>query len=179
MNKKKLPTRYNLPTKNGFTVIELLLYVSIAAIILLLTSVFLAGLLQSRVKNQTVAEVEGQGLQVMQIITKTVRNAENITSPTEGASEDALALDVIEIAQDPTIIDLVSGVIRVTEGAESAVALTNSRVVASGLTFQNLSRPDTPGTLRIQFTLSHINPGNSSEYSYEKTFTGSATLRHP
>lgn len=140
--------------QKGFTLIELLLYVSIAAIILLITSVFLAGLLQSRVKNQTVAEVEGQGLQVMQIITQAGRNAADVNFT--------------------SAFSLSGGVI-----LENGIALTNSRVTASSLTFQNLSRTDTPGTIRIEFTLAHANPENRNEYSYEKTFIGSATLRHP
>ncbi|HEU0085638.1 MAG TPA: prepilin-type N-terminal cleavage/methylation domain-containing protein [Candidatus Paceibacterota bacterium] len=141
-------------TNQGFTLIELLLYISIAAVILLLTSLFLAELLQSRVKNQTLTEVEQQGLHVMQIITQTGRNA-----------GDTNFVDSF---------DLSDGVI-----TEDGIALTNSLVFASDLTFQNLSRIDTPGTVRIQFTLSHINPENRNEYDYQKTFIGSATLRHP
>src|SRR3989338_6871109 len=71
---------------NGFTLIELLLYVGIASIILLVTSLFLSTLLQSRIKNQTIAEVEQQGLAVMQLITQTARNADSVNSPDTGAS---------------------------------------------------------------------------------------------
>ena len=165
--------------KSGFTLIELLLYVSISAMMLLVISVFLSSLLQSRIKNQTIAEVEQQGFQVMQMITQTARNAEAITSPAQGASASSLTLDVIAAANDPTIFDAASGVIRITEGVGSAISLTNSRVTTSVLTFQNLSRASTPGTIRIQFTLTHVNPEGRNEYSFSKTFIGSATLRQP
>ncbi|OGI26058.1 MAG: hypothetical protein A3J76_05640 [Candidatus Moranbacteria bacterium RBG_13_45_13] len=165
--------------QQGFTLIELLLYVAVASGMLLVISVFLSTLLQSRIKNQTIAEVEQQGQQVMQLITQTARNAEAITSPAPGASASSLTLDVITALNDPTIFDLSSGVIRIQEGSGSAVALTNSRVVASALTFQNLSRAGTPGTVRVQFTLVHANPEGRNEYSFEKTFIGSATLRQP
>ena len=177
---KNLPTtHYKLQTNAGFTLIELLLYVGIASIILLITSLFLSTLLQSRIKNQTIAEVEQQGLQVMQIITQTARNAESITAPLIGASASSLTLDVLTDASDLTIFDLSESTIRITEGASSAIPLTNSRVTASGITFQNLSRASTPGTIRIQFTLTHINPDDRNEYNFSKTFTGSATLRQP
>lgn len=165
--------------QQGFTLIELLLYVSISSVILLVTSLFLSSLLESRIKNQTIAEVEQQGLQVMQIITQTARNAEVITSPALGASASSLTLDVITVANDPTIFDLAGGAIRITEGGGSAISITNSRVTASALTFQNLSRASTPGTVRIQFTLTHVNPAGRNEYSFTKTFVGSATLRQP
>lgn len=163
----------------GFTLIELLLYVSITAVLLLSVSLFLFLLLESRVKNQTIAEVEQQGLQAMQIITQTARNAEAITSPAQGASASSITLDVITASSDPTIFDLFGSALRITEGAGSAVAFTNSRITASGLTFQNLSRTGTPGTVRIQFTLTHMNPEGRNEYNFTKTFIGSATLRQP
>lgn len=166
-------------SQDGFTLIELLLYVAIAAVMLLAISVFLASLLQSRVKNQTIAEVEQQGSAVMQIISQTARNGEAITSPAVATSASSLTLDVVTVASDPTIFDLSSNVIRVTEGAGAAVPLTNSHIVASALTFQNLSRASTPGTIRVQFTLTHINPEGRNEYEFSKTFSGSASLRQP
>lgn len=163
----------------AFTLVEVLLYVSISSVMLLSASLFLSTLLESRIKNQTIAEVEQQGLQVMQIIAQTARNAEAIISPAQGTSASSLTLDVITAASDPTVFDLSSGAIRITEGVGAAVALTNSRVTASALTFQNLSRASTPGTLRIQFTLTHVNPDGRNEYAFAKTFTASATLRQP
>jgi prepilin-type N-terminal cleavage/methylation domain-containing protein len=169
----------HLPSpQNGFTLIELLLYVSIAGIILLSLSVFLASTMYSRVKNQTIAEVEQQGIQVMELISQTIRNTEAINSPTTGTSASLTSLDVVTAANDPTVFDLLSGAIRITEGAGSAVSLTNSRVTASGLTFYNLSRSGTPGIIRVQFTLTHQNPEGRSEYDFNKTFYTSAALRH-
>lgn len=177
---KKLPaTTYHLQANRGFTLIELLLYVSIVGVLVLALSAFLFVLLEARVKNQTIAEVEQQGVAAMQIITQTARNTEAITAPIVGASGSSLTLDVITVASDPTVFDLSSGALRITEGAGSAVALTNSRIVASALTFQNLSRASTPGTVRIQFTLTAANPSGRQEYTFAKTFTSSATLRQP
>lgn len=166
-------------SQKGFTLIELLLYVSIASTILLVSTLFMQTLLESRVKNQTIAEVEQQGLQVMQQITQTVRNAENITSPSVGNSASSLTLDVVNASDDPTVFDLSGDTIRVSEGVGSPVALTNSRVTATSLNFQNLSRADTPSIVRISFTLTHVNPEGRQEYNFEKTFYASASLRQP
>ena len=166
-------------SKQGLTLIELLLYVSITSIMLLITSLFLLTLLQSRIKNQTIAEVEQQGLQVMQIITQTARNAEAITSPAIGASSSSLTLDVVTGGSDPTIFDLSVGVISIKEGTGSTVPLTNSRITASVLNFQNLSRVNTPGIIRISFTLTHVNPEGRQEYNFSKTFYANASLRQP
>jgi len=170
---------YKLQTKSGFTLIELLLYVAISSVMLLITSLFLQTLLQSRIKNQTIAEVEQQGLHIMQLITQTVRNAEAITAPAPSASAASLTLDVIPAASDPTVFDLSSGAIRIQEGAGAVVPLINSRVTASSLAFHNLSHASTPGIVRISFTLTHVNPGGRNEYNFSKTFYASASLRQP
>lgn len=170
---------YYLKSKSGFTLVELLLYVSIASIMLLITSLFLATLLQSRIKNQTIAEVEQQGLQVMQLMTQTVRNADTINSPGSGASAATLSVNTISAGNNPTVFDFASGVIRIKEGAAAVVPLTNSHLTASSLSFSNLSRASTPGTIRIQFILTSVNPTGRNEYSFTKTFIGSATLRQP
>ena len=170
---------YKLQANSGFTLIELLLYVAISSVMLLITSLFLQTLLQSRIKNQTIAEVEQQGLQVMQLITQTARNAEVITAPAPSASDQSLTLDVITAANDPTVFDLSDGAIRIKEGAGAVIPLTNSRIIASAITFQNLSRANTPGSIRIQFTLTNVNPEGRNEYNFTKIFTGSAALRQP
>ncbi|MCR4328495.1 MAG: prepilin-type N-terminal cleavage/methylation domain-containing protein [Patescibacteria group bacterium] len=173
---------YLIPIQNsrkGFTLIELLLYVAVASVLLSAISTFFFILLESRVKNQTIAEVEQQGMRVMQMITRASRNAEAITSPSQGASAASLILDVITVADDPTVFDLSGGVLRIKEGSGSVIPLTNSRVTASSLSFFNLSRASTPGAISIQFTLTHANPAGRNEYNFSETFYGSASLRQP
>lgn len=167
-------------TDRGFTLVELLLYVSIASFVLLVTSVFLSPLVQSRVKNQTIAEVEQQGLSLMQSMTHTIRNADAINSPAQGVADAVtLSVNTIVAGNNPTIFDLAGTVLQMKEGAAASVPLSNSRVSVSGLSFSNVSRTGTPGTVRIQFTLTHVNPEGRNEYDFSKTFIGSATLRQP
>lgn len=169
----------NMLFKNnkGFTLVELLLYISIVGAMILSVSAFLPLFMESRVKNQTISEVEQQGTQVLQLITQTIRNAETVTSPSQGVSASSLTLDVVDVAKDPTIFDLSGSTIRIKEGVGSPISLTSSRVTGSSITFHNLSRTSTPGTIRIQFTISHVNPEGRNEYDFSKTFYGTATLR--
>lgn len=160
--------------------IELLLYAGLSSVLLISVSVFMSALLESRVKNQTIAEVEQQGLQAMQIITQTIRNAESINNaPSQGSLRQFLSLNTYSEALNPTVFDLSDGVIRVAEGAESAATLTNSRVIASEFAFQIFSRGNTPGAIRVQFALSYANNFGRNEYNYSKTFIGSASLWQP
>lgn len=165
--------------QKGFTLLELLLYIATSAAILLVISGFLSVLLRARIKNQTVADVEAQGQAAMQLMTQTIRNSATINSPAQGISAAFVSLNTYTTVNNPTIFDLSGGVLRIKEGAATTIPLTNSRVVVSGLSFQNLSRTSSPGTVRVQFTLTHVNLGGRNEYTYAKTFTGSASLRQP
>ncbi len=167
----------NKLTSRGFTLLELLLYVSLATLLLLATALFLSLLLESRVKNQTIAEVEQQGVRVMQTITQTLRNASVLNTPTRGISTSSLSLDTITSANNPTVFSVVGSTIFLTKGSANAVPLTNSRVGISGLIFSNLSRLGTPSVMHVQFTLSAINTTGINEYDYSRTFYGDASLR--
>jgi len=161
----------------GFTLIELLLYIGLSGAMLLAVSVFLSIIIQSRVENQVSAEVEHQGWQIIQSITQTIRNSEAINSLPAGSSASSISLQVSDVAKNPTIYDLSGTTIRITEGGGSPIDLNSSRVELSNLSFQNLSRLDTPGIIRISFDLTHINPASKKEYDYTKTFYATASLR--
>lgn len=170
---------YDLRMKRqyGFTLLELLLYISLLGILLGSLGAFTSVLYQSRIKNEVVAEVDGQGIAVMQRITQTIRNAEGINSPATGSSASSTSINVIDSAKDPTLFTLVSGAVTMKEGTDVALPLTSTKVTVSGLTFTNLSRSGTDGTLRVQFTINYNNTVGRQEYNYSKNFVGSATIR--
>lgn len=164
---------------SGYTLIELLLYIAIISALLTSVTMFLGASVESRVKNQSISEVEQQGTLAMELITQTIRNADGITTPTTGASGSTLTLIVPTGALSPTTFNLSSGTLQITEGVNSAVPLTNSKVQVTSLTFRNLSRPSTPGVVQVAMTISRVNALNRNEYDYQKTFTTSAALRWP
>ena len=163
----------------GVTLIELLLYIALSAMILLVSSVFLSLLIRSRIKNQTIAEIGQQGTQIMQLMTHAIRNADNINSPTQGSSGTTLSLETSLGSTNPTVFQFSGGRIQMREGSGSLDNISSSRVTVSDLSFQNLSRAGTPGNIKINFTLTHNNPSGQNEYSFARTFTASSSLRYP
>lgn len=165
-------------TKNGFTLVELLIYIAIVGIVVGGISTFFVLLVSSRSKNQTVSEVEQQGTQVTELITQTLRNATTINLPAIGTSGSTLSIAVADLSKSPTVFDISGANIRITEGAGQPVVITNTtRLTASNLVFENLSRPGTAGVVRIHFTLTHINASNRNEFEFAQTFWGSGALR--
>lgn len=166
------------PRIQGFTLVEMVLYVSICAALLLSVSIFLSFILSARIRNQAVTEVNQQGLRAMNLITQTIRNGRSVQNPGIGATSSSLSLTTSNPLLNPTVFDVSSSTLRITEGSKSAVPLTNSRTQVSGLTFENISSASgTEKIIRISFTIDYNNNTGRVEYTFSKPFTGSATLR--
>ncbi|HLD96424.1 MAG TPA: hypothetical protein VI794_01755 [Patescibacteria group bacterium] len=153
--------------------VELLLYLGIATLIVSTVSVFIYLNLQTRARSQVVAEVEQQGMQVMQAISQSTRNAQTINFPNQGDTDVYLDIKV-PAPNDPTVFDLSGGAIRIKEGTGAATPLTSSRVTASSLTFHNMQK-----AIKIQFTLTYSSSSAQATYVFSKIFYGSAMVRTP
>jgi Tfp pilus assembly protein FimT len=165
-------------SSKGFTLVEMLLYVSLCAVFLLALSNLLSFLLESRIRSQTVSEVNQQGFQIMTLITGTIRNGRSVQTPVMGATSSSLSVTVTNSLNSPTVFDVSSGTLRITEGSNSPIPLTNGRVTVSSPVFQNVSSASsTEKIVKISFTISSVNQSGKNEYSFSRVFDGSATLR--
>jgi prepilin-type N-terminal cleavage/methylation domain-containing protein len=165
--------------QKGYTLIELLLYVSIVGVLLTSVVMFYGTALDSRVKNQSIVEVNQQGGAAMEYMAQTIRNASSITLPAAAGTGAQLTLAMPDAGSNPTIFNLSGTTLQVTEGASAAVALTNDKVQITSLSFKNLSRASTPGVVQVTMTVARTNLANRNEYDYQKTFVTSTALRWP
>lgn len=166
IKEKKIKSSIN----DGFSLVEVLLYLAIVSVMILVITTFSFTFFQSRIKNQTIAEVEQQGIQVMNMISFEMRNAEDfsINAP------DDITLN----STDPIRFYLQNERLFVQRGVTgSPIELTSSRLIVSDVLFEDLTRSGTSGTIRFNFTLTHVNPEGRNEYDYQKTFISSATIR--
>ena len=164
--------------KKGFTLIELIIYISLASLIALAITGFFQLSLSSRIKNRTIAEVEQQGVQILNLINQSVVNAININSPTIGASSDSLSLEMSNPSIDPIVFSFSSGNLSILEGGSfPAIVLNSSSVEIQNIKFENISKADTPGIIRIEFRLAYINNSNRQEFDWSRTFYSSISLR--
>lgn len=164
-------------SQQGYTLIELLLYIAMIGTLLGAVTIFFSVTTDARIKNQSISEVNDQGAFIMDSITQVVRNATSISGPAVGASGSQLTVAVPTASLSPTIFSVSGGVLQVKEGTANAVALTNSEVQVTSFSVTNLSRSGTKGVVQINFTLSRLNSSGRNEYDYQRTFTTSAGLR--
>jgi len=161
---------------NGFTLIEFLLYIGILVTILALTGGFLWNIIFGSIKEASYQEVQENGRFILAKITQEVKKATGINSPLAGATSTTLSLAMAATSTDPTVFDLVNGQLKITRGASGPYELTSDQITVSNLRFTNLSYPDTPGTIRIEITLEHVNPGNRIEYQASADFKSTVSL---
>lgn len=163
--------------QDGYTLVELILYIATISILLTTVSVFFVFTANSRQKARIINEVDHQGTYAMEYITRSIRNADVINSPASGSSATTLSLGTDYPSTSPTIFSLSSGSLQVEEGGGAASPLTDSKVTISGLLFENLTKPDTDGSIQVTFTVSYKSDNNLSQTSYQKTFITTASLK--
>jgi type II secretory pathway pseudopilin PulG len=163
--------------RDGYTLIELLLYISIMGILLGALTSLLSVSLSARIKNESIIEVDRQGEFMIDTIAQTARAAASITTPAGGASGSTLTLGMATAGVNPTTFNVAGTTLQIKEGAGATIPLNSGRVAVTGFTVKNLSRASTPGAVQISFTLSTVNTTGRNEYDYQKTFTTSASLR--
>lgn len=175
----KRNTNESIHGSDGFTVLELLLYVTISSSVLLIAVMFMGAMLEARIKNEVIAEVEQQGHAAMHKIVEVLRNGQSVVSPTPGNASTILSVATYAPLMNPTIFDVATGTLRIKEGATSTVPLTSSSVAVSGFSVHNVSRAATPGSVRVMFTVRYNAESLRGEYEYAKTFIGTGSLRQP
>lgn len=172
----RLPRRYD---QNGFTLVEVILYVGIFSLIISGIVGLAALSIAQRTKNQTRADLDYQGQAVMSLITKSIRQAKSVTSPSPGSSDSTLTLAMNDPSVDPTIFDDLNHAsfdsVEINEAGTTS-QLTNSRVTLSNLKFSNMSVGSTTNSIMVQFDLTYRNQLNRREFDYTQSFSGGATI---
>lgn len=166
--------------QSGFTLIEVLLYLALATTVLFISTTFLLQISQSFIKQRVISEVTQQSTRIIDLINTSIRNGVNINTPTPGNQSETLSIETSIGATNPTVYSLDSGVLYISEGGGSNVALTNNNILISNLNFRNLSQitTTTTGTISVYFDTNYINDSNRSEYSYQESYFSGATLRN-
>jgi len=161
--------------KKGISLIEVILYTSLVAVMLVVMTQFIGTIFESRTKNRVVNEVEQQGLQVMQFLGNTIRQANGVNVPIPNISLATLSLDSFGSNPSPSVFSLVSGKLQLVEDGAPTI-LTSDYIEMSNLLFTNTSQQNTPGSIRIEFTLNYLSNSNRSEYIYTKDFVTTYSL---
>jgi len=183
--------RVCLPDRQGFTLVELLLFLAIFSIVAVVMLPMLYATVETRMRQQTIELVEdnaNQALQqtielvednanqALQQIERRIRNAERIIAPAMGSTGSVLVLQMASGSLNPTIIGAQTGALLVIE-YDLRRTLTSSQVAISKFIVRNTSSDDDAPSASFSFTVSRT-IRLQMPHTYTRLFEAAATL-HP
>lgn len=163
--------------KGGFTLIEVLVYLGLFAIIVGGAAVSAESLMESAQRGAIEATLEEEGDFLIAKINWALQGAQTFNAPAANTTGSALSVSkwVPTSGGNPIAILLAAGALTITEGIAPREALSNSNVVASGLTCTHAyAGGDNPESMSVSFTLSAKTPNGMS---VSKTFSTVSYLR--
>lgn len=137
----------------GTSLIELLIFLGIMAIVVSVTIPMLFQAAENRLLQQTISIVEQNGTQILQNIGLKIRNAESILSPSQGQQSAVLVLQTGSGGTNPTIIGVQSGSIVIIQRA-LLETVSSEQVAVSDFTVRNTSTSSTSQSIAVSFTVS-------------------------
>jgi len=161
-------------TKIGFTFVELLLYISVVSIMISSLVLFALTIINNGAKSSTHQEVFSQARYISERFKYEIRNATGINS----VSSNSISLATSDSVTNPTVIDVLSGNIRLKQGAAAEVNLNSSSTTISNLIFVNYSSADNMTKhIQFRFTVNDNYASTRQEYISSITIESSAELR--
>jgi len=159
--------------KNGFTMIEIIFYLAIIAVLVFASFFVLNTINQSRLKNQIISEVDYQGMLISQTLAQEIRNAKSINLD----NQNELILQSDNIEKNPIVFNVSDGNFYIKEGSQERIKLNNSRVSVASLQIKNNSVSEKYESIKFSFVIAYTNKSGLPDYNYSKSFYGSASTR--
>ena len=156
--------------RNGFTLMEVLIYTSLFAIVGSLLVGILLTITQIQQRESAAAEVTGQLNFITQTINRLVRESSNIEI-NAGTTVSNLKLRMADATKDPTCVSLVGGVIKLAEGPGGnpndcttvTSDLTNDRVVVDTLNFKKFTQYPGHDTVSVDIVVTYSSQNPKSQ----------------
>ena len=179
---KKIKAKINNVSKiqQGFTLIEVIIYVGVIGLILVSLIRFSITIQNPREKVFGTQEVDTNARFIMSEIGRQIRRAEsiNVGTSTFDADPGVLSLEMAVPAENPTIISLDAddGNIQITQGTDPAIILNSDRVKITNLDFEYMGGAGDKENVAIDMTVETTAPPTAPNYSSIDLQT-SVTLR--
>lgn len=164
--------------KNGFTLIETLLYIALLGIMLGGVIGIYYGFAGSQAQNSVQTLVQGESNFVMQKIAWAMSGAVTINQPAAGATSTTLSVNRYDSSANPLVFDLVSNNVRLSRSGGTAQPLINPRTTVKQLEFNHLAASgNQPEGLTITLVVQATSTPSSNSSVASTTLTRIIYLR--
>lgn len=162
----------NITKKQGFTLLEILIYTAMVGVIMLGVIMLAVITLEVRGKVRASIILEQNYRLAMNRMTSYVNGAEDILYPAPGETASELTLENTEAATNPTVFNLQNGILFVQTGSDLPMQLTSEEVEIEELLF---IRASTTSPM-VRMVMSGKYRDASSDYP-SQTVTTTAVIR--
>ena len=159
----------------GFTTIELLVYITILAVLITVLASIFGGIIDGKLESEATSSVDQDARYILAKMNYDMQSASSIASPAAGLQGSTLQISVNSTSQSYTLSG--NNDLQVTKGGQSD-NLNSADTFVSNLTFKRIGNGNSDDTIQMQFTLtSKINKrANTTETKTFKTTFGRHTL---
>ena len=154
---KKTSASYLFKNNQGFSLMEMLIYVGILGIVASVATGIFLSVTKVQTEQSAQVEISGQLNFAMQTIQRLIRNS-SLVDINPGTPTTSLTLRMKDSTVDPTTIYLENGRIYVKEGANGTPqSITSDRVVVDSLEFKKLTQYPGKDIVQIDLAMSATN----------------------
>jgi prepilin-type N-terminal cleavage/methylation domain-containing protein len=165
--------------KNGFTLIEILLYIAILGILMITISSFLIWSNRSNIKAKVMRETLEDARRAMEIMAREIKEAKSIYTPTTKSDQLSLeTIDYLPADEKTTYIDffLCGSSLCFKKESQDPVSITKDNIEVNQLVFTRIVSGSST-SIQIELGMNYKNPGNRPEYQATVNLTSTASLR--
>lgn len=164
--------------KKGFTLVEVMLYVTIVSVLLIVVVQYWSSLIGSAVRIRLEQDAQDSSRFAVETLGSYVRRATGISAPGPGATSTVLQLQMPDAGENPTIFDVDNGILRVAPGDSGPYEIIPEKVEVTSIEFSNLTAStSTPGVLQVRFVMTALQPTAGQFVNISKTVQTSFSIR--
>jgi prepilin-type N-terminal cleavage/methylation domain-containing protein len=156
---------------DGFSLLEILVSLSIFSVILVVVLSFFSSMSTSDLKTRSDSDALENARGALEEITYEIKGAKSIYTPTTTASQLSLETSrYLPVGEDTTYIDffLCGSAVCLKKEFQDPIAITSDSVEVTNLVFSQISTggaPSVPPSVQVNITVSSASGGNSSSVS--------------
>ncbi len=177
---KKNNLKQKIQNNRAFSLLELLIYISILSVVVVIISNSFISLSRGQGQAQARSEVDRDISFATELLRQDIKNASIVSVPDTVGTSPSLTLTRSILDVPTTIIyDVSNGVLRRKEGAAVAVNVTNPNIIVSTPTFTRIENTNTvfnktQVTIKVNMTFSYNN--TSSDWIYSTSLQTAISL---
>lgn len=158
-------TNYKLQTREGLTLVETILYSTIVTIVVGGFMAVIVNMISSSegISNDLLLAEEKQF--IIQKLDNVLQSVSVVNSPLAGSSGAMISVNKLDYVQNPVVIDLAGGTLRISRGGGVAVPITPTTISVSNLVFEHTA---TTKEVRLRTTALLTGPRGTTSINFTR-----------